>query len=420
MPAESVLSGDVWAVPAGKHGWCPAVVARTPVKNEKAKFALIYVRLVATADLPTPRSVPPLEEWSESWVGLTVLRPFNTNRWTRVGTLDGFVPAEWPVPPTARRPTAFEVQSSEGEREVLHGASIEVTADRPTMTLIGNTPTTAEDVHDFPEAGVITAPSRFEDGLERLFDDRRSNPMHDMAIASIAVSPERVARWKNVNAATRANPQNNEPTGLPPGRKTDRELRRGAWIGLPLASGGFGLALVALKPPKHLRFFSDAVVMAIGRRWDRWPTFADAMEMTPDDVVFCGQTSMICVRDGRWRVLGYDESIDNEHWPVPIRWGRAHQEKVAGRIGISFGGESRTLDLDPALIDSDPGAGSTLGTYWSYRSIESIVARCVDGIATENLEAMRVTPQRIRAWRAINQSIADALGASPATFYDDE
>lgn len=381
-----VADGEVWAVPVPRIGFCPLLIARAPRADAEVDFAFAYLRPTAHKDLPKPDSIGPLGEWGTAWLGLVPSRPFKDGRWTRCGKLSRFDPADWPIPP-ARTSLVDESEPVEewGKHPWGEMWSIETTPDEPTMTLISNTPATREEALRFPGIQVCTAASSFEKSLVTHLKGRPFG-FWDMKLVLNKVGPNAAKFWREEGRRIRAAAPPTPASWLPAGRRTDRQLKGGAWLGLPLTGGGFGAAMLIEKPSRELRFFSDAVVMSMRRQWNHWPTMEDVCKLTAEDGAEVCQTSMICVRDGRWRVLGYQDGYDASMWP----WPKPHKVKIS-----------------PAIQRLDPQSAQRCNGMSSPGSIECGVPRIMNGTDPEltgssDLCGGIVTPQRIAAWRAIN------------------
>lgn len=414
--SEEVLrEGQVWAVPLPRLGYCPIVVTRVPGVAREVDFAFGYVKPEVSEGLPDPARVGTARSWSRAWVGLVPTRPFRKARWTLCGDLPGFCREEWPVPPSRG-----SFGSARDEESGCEGAdseemwSVETTADEPTMTLLANEPATREEALGFPKVDVVTAASRFEKSLVHRMKGR-TIPFLDMHITINELERDSIDRWARRAEAVRAREGGSLPEWLPAGRRTDRELRAGAWLALPLTGGGFGAAMLIERPAEHFRVFSDAVVMGMRRRWDRWPTFEEVDRLRPEDGGIIDQTSMICVRDGRWRVLGYRENHDTLSWTWPVSWIRDEDRREQGVIYVRVDGTRYIeLEIEPRILDLDPRAKHTCVGSKTYRGIELDIARLLDGTLPADAEHYRasdsvVTPERMAAWQTVNRAIYAAL-----------
>jgi hypothetical protein len=203
--------------------------------------------------------------------------------------------------------------------EAVHGWSVATTGEAPSMTVIANDPASREEAQGFPTWTVVTAPSALEKALTNHLK-QTDGGFWDMSVEPFTLDAHAVSRWRDHGARVRARPDASEPEALAPGRRTDQALAGGEWLAFPARGGGFGVALFLPRPPSHLRTFSDGLVFVFERVWSRWPTLSEARELTTDDVVALAQTSMICVRDGRWRVLERDGPFNTEYWPLPMWW----------------------------------------------------------------------------------------------------
>lgn len=397
-------------------GFCPLVVACAPRADADVNFAFAYLQPEVFEQPPSPAAIAPLAAWERAWLGLVSTAPFRKGRWTRCGRLPGFDRSEWPIPP-ARRSAVDESQPVEEWGKNAWGEmwSIETTADEPTMTLLANTPATRHEALRFPRIDVVTAGSRLEQGLVHYFKRRRV-PFWDMDVSVEALRPDSPRIWREYAERVRAAPPPTPPNWLPAGRRTDRRLRAGAWLGLPLTGGGFGAALLIEKPDRHLRFFSDSVVMAMRRRWPRWPTLDDVASLRAEDGALVAQTSMMAVGDGRWRVIGYSAAFNAREWVWPRPWSQEVTERGSGIISLNTADGSLLVRIDPGILRLDPLAGERCNGMSHPLGIELNVPRIVDGTHWSSgrkrgpAQAI-VTPKRLTAWRRINDALDEAVAA---------
>lgn len=409
-----VGEGDCWAVPVPGLGFCPLIVGRAPRANADVDFAFAYLNPALSARLPRPQDVGPVESWRSAWIGLVPTLPMRKARWTHCGVLPGFDRAEWPVPPG--RASAVDEREPVEQWEQRPGGelwSIETTVDEPSMTLIANTPATRAEALRFPRIGVATAASGLEKALATHLKGRQPG-FWDMPLYLQRVRPGSIKLWREYSERVRASWPPDSVPWLPAGRRTDRNLKPGTWMGLPLAGGGFGAAMLVARPELHQRCFADAVVMAMRRRWDRWPTLAELVALQPEDGAIVAQTSMICARDGRWRVLGDHPGFDPEKWVWPLPWCEDSPRSGAGIVAVAVdSGKSVAVRVDPAVLRLDPLAGRRCGGSCSYGKIELDVPHILSGThPAEDASVCPdgvVTPERLAAWRRINAEIRRAL-----------
>ncbi|MFN8019931.1 MAG: hypothetical protein U0Q03_00250 [Acidimicrobiales bacterium] len=389
--------GQVWAVPVGPFGFCPAVVARRSEPSDPVGFSLVFVRPVPSADLPDVDALPPLDAWGAAVVALVSRRPFSTKRWALVGSQARFRRDEWPMPPW--RGAAVTSEADEGW-------SVATTGEAPSMTVIANDPVRREEAERFPPWHVVTAPSALEKAITNHLKGSTGG-FWDSVVEPVDVDTSVVSRWRDYGAEVRARPDAREPEAWPAGTRTDRALSGGEWLAFPAAGGGFGVGLFLPRPPSHLRTFSDGLVFVFGQVWSVWPTLAEARELAVDDVVALAQTSMICVRDGRWRVLGRDDLFNTDGWPLPTWWTPSASGDAS--IDISTTNGMLNIPLNQAVIDADPKAGSCWrGSSSSYSTLEAFPGR---RYATDYmLEWHGVTPTRVKTWREVNRCIEAHIG----------
>ncbi len=411
--AAAVRDGQCWAVPVPKLGFCPLVIARAPKPQADVDIAFAYMKVNLTADLPDPASVGHVETWPKAWLGLVATAQLRKGRWNLIGDLPRFDPDEWPIPPV-REASADEAKPV--EEWGLYGGemwSIETTLDEPSVTVISNTPATREEALRFPRVDFVSAVSKFENALYKHFKNRRPC-FWDMKPSIQAYAAGSVKLWRNYAKKVRAGWSPDSVTWLTAGRRTDRNLTAGAWLGFPLKGGGFGAAILMHKQLKHERFFSDVVVMSMRRRWDRWPRLEEVQQLKAEDGAMLAPTTMSCVADGRWRVLGYEPTFGPEAWPCPILWGGEPDAVKEGRIAVRTGrNKSVKIQISPDLVRLDPGAGSCAGGgMTSPWGIELNTARIINGVKMPrgHLNDDRVTPRRISAWRKINAAIRQEIG----------
>jgi hypothetical protein len=134
------------------------------------------------------------------------------------------------------------------------------------------------------------------------------------------VGPKDVAHWNAHNKRARAAVDPAWHRLIPAGNKTDRGAKAGDWFGFPMAGGGFGAAILLVRPEKHLRVFADSIMLSMRRRWKTWPTLEEVSQLRAEDGAIIRQMSLIEVRDGRWRGLGRHPNFDKSEWPWPLRW----------------------------------------------------------------------------------------------------
>lgn len=433
-PACAVAEGECWAIPLPGLGYCALIVARVPSPTADVPLAFIYLRTSLSEHLPSPDELGTPESWPAAWLGLVSLQPFVKGRWKRCGSLRGFDRQRWPLPP-ARASAIEETDPPEWRDESRPEMwSIEVRPDEPTMTLIANVPATRDEAKRFPIVDTITAASSLEKSLVHHFKNRRPS-FWDARLMIEPIGKGALNRWHHEACRMRAAHANDSHNWLPAGRATDRALKASAWLALPLTGGGFGAAMLVAKPEKQHLIFSDAVVMGMRRRWERWPTFEEVMQLEPDDGALIGQTSMICVRDGRWRVLGYHPHFTSHEWIWPLPWTAHIPSRPPNTIAFNIARDtSIEIVLDPSLLRLGPLAGGHCRGSTGYTSIEYEIAAIVDGThrglaelhqiehagpATNDDDLIPntfaapseglVTPARLAAWRKINAAIEQAV-----------
>lgn len=408
-----VRDGQCWAVPVPKLGFCPLVIGRAPKPKADVDFAFVYMKVELTPELPDPASVGHVETWPKAWLGLVATTQLRKGRWKQIGDLPRFDPDEWPIPPV-REASTDETKPVEEWGTAPGGEmwSIETTLDEPSVTVISNTPATRDEALRFPRVDFVSAVSKFESALYKHFKNRKPC-FWDMKPSIQAYAAGSVKLWRNYAKKVRAAWSPDSVTWLPAGRRTDRNLTAGAWLGFPLKGGGFGAAMLMHKQQKHERFFSDVVVMSMRRRWDRWPRLEEVQQLKAEDGAMLAPTTMSCVADGRWRVLGDEPTFGPEAWPCPILWGGEPNAVKRGQISVvTARGKSTAIQISPGLVRLDPQAGSCAGGGMVSPSvIELDTARIINGVdmSFRTYRNDQVSPQRISAWREINAAIWKAL-----------
>ncbi len=400
-----VHAGEVWAVPIREIGYMPMLIARASAPNAAVPFAFAYLRLAPSVRVPSPKHIPPVHTWEHAWIGLVPLRPFVNRRWKRVGQLPQFALEDWPIPPRGNYPSPSRASSS---AEAMPLCSIETTRDEPTMTLIDNFGVPLEVAREFPRIQTLTQASSFESALFKHFAKRK--PLFwDLVLEISEISSTRMKRWRAWSEETRARCANRVDPAITAGRSTDRNLKSGDWVGYPLAGGGFGVALVAARK-NGIALFADAALYAFPKVFDFFPTLDEITSLRPDDAILFASTSMIVVRDGRWRVLGRQPNFSTSEWPVPATWHLDRDRREPGFICVKIGHDRfQDVQVDPETLALDPKSGDVLNLMMSPAAIELSVARAARGQEDRLAVSHRVTPIRIAAWRKINDAIAVAV-----------
>lgn len=402
--ADTPRAGSCWAVPLPRLGQCVVVVARGP--NPVTGFTFVYLWSKVHAVAPPAAAIPPLATWGEAWIGLAPTRPFTTGRWIPLGDLPKFDPEAWPVPPLA---SIERLHEKDADRPLL--CSIETYPDEATMSVLASERATPERAAGFPEWDVATQASALEKSLVHHFKNRTPSYL-DMKIHINRVDGDAIVRW---NAhSRRVRDRGGLPSHLlPPGAATDRALKAGDWLAFPMANGGFGAAIVVMRTPESMRVFSDVTIMSMRRRWDRWPTMQDVRGLGARDGAMLGQTSMICVRDGRWRVIGSHERFVEEEWPWPLPWHRTRTDMEEGTITLTLRRDKPlTMRIDPKVLALDEKAGELMRMGHGYGNFEAATARVIEGhpwLGAAWAPDWRVTPARLEAWKRINEEVIKML-----------
>lgn len=319
-----------------------------------------------------------------------------------MGKVPGFDPLKFPVPPTR-----YMWSSPTAEANSNDLCSIQTMLDEPSLQPISNEHCMASEALLFPEQNIILQASSLENSLVKYFR-KMGFSFHDIPMEGIQVRASDIDLWNSYACKRR---EEFDPiqwaTYLPVGKKTDRGLKPGDWLAFPMVCGGYGVAMLVEKPQKHLRFFSDAFVLSMRKRWEHWPTIDDVSELTANDGATLSQLSMIVVRDGHWRVIGSHSNFKKEEWPWPYPW---FHKTIEGKeiLSISVGkGLRHDIQIDRDVLALDPEAGKVmLGTMnagsFAFRTHLAIAGMSKTGNCT-------VTPERLSAWVKINQKIDEAL-----------
>ncbi len=412
-PARTISvpeEGTIWSLPLKDMGQCSLVVTRAAPPDSLVDFVVAYL----LPDLDSKKLLNPQyqrpEAWPCAWIGLITTQGFRKGRWKQIGKISNFAKEDWPVPPfgKAEMSSVFSSKNEELPGQERNASCIEITADEPTMTVIDCVPASFEEAKQFPPVEAISAASRLEAAVV-VYLKQKVPGNWDPKITVTELSPKKLQLWKSRAAKMRAAAPPTPHDWLPPGKKTDRSIPPGTWLGFPMLGGGFGAALLIDRPAKHLRMFSDTVVMVMGKRWDRWPPIDELVKLKPDDAILFAHTSFISVRDGRWRALGSHPDFSNQDWVWPRQWFRNEN----GTFSITGPGKRQyALKLDPKIIALDPNAGERRSSC-GYSVIERDAMERINGwvhpVDAEFWIREDVTPQRLKAWRLINAEIDRAL-----------
>jgi hypothetical protein len=278
------------------------------------------------------------------------------------------------------------------------------------MTLLDCTGTDETTARRFPSVEDITAASRFEAALGRSVTGREPG-FWDLELELNEVSNDRIGRWAAWAADTRARYGGRVDPPIPAGRTTDRNVKPGHWLGLPLRGGGFGAALVVARR-SGIVIFGDAFLYCFPRVFDFYPKLSDVSGLRPEHACYVAGTSLVNVRDGRWRVLGAEPGFRESDWELPPSWEHNAEEYAAGEGHVErrAGGTAR---LPASIVSLDPGSRELRNTNFPARSIESAVTflagRGPAGVPPW-IEVERFTPARYAAWRTMNAEIRRLSG----------
>lgn len=410
--AESPIGGgEVFAAPVGELGYCSGVISRPP--QGETGLIHVYVRMELTRQPLKAGEIGRPHEWPGAWIGLLKKKSVESGRWPVAGVVPRFDREAFPIPPVG---TVEEIKRSDGTNAEV--CWVETTADEPSMWPIANVAASAAEARRFPGLNVIVAGSNLEKSLVRHFG-KMGFTFHDVPVEPRVVREGEVERWDARAAAARKR-ASEEPQAklLPAGARTDRGAKAGDWFAFPMPGGGYGAAILIVRPAKHERVFGDAAMMSVRRRWERCPTLEDVRGLRAEDGAILRQTSMICARDGRWRGLGAHPGYDAAKWPWPERWWAPHDDAEGTSINLRFGpGDNRRARLPKGIIDLDPVAGLTLSAMSGGDGIAFDTHRVLEGIARVREPKGQwadpiVTPARIAAWKEQNAAIAAARASA--------
>lgn len=403
-----VTTGDLWSIPIAGIGHYALVIARAPTPTSPVPFSFGYLLPKPFAEPPSPKTMPPLANWQSAWIGLLPMKPFKEARWNRIGPLPSFNPADWPITPCANLRYDEEDLAKNPDWATFNFCSIETTRDEPSMTVIDSTGVTTEEALRFPQLNVITQASSFEKALAKIAKGLELRGW-DLDIRFTPVDSARITRWRSWAEQARKRCLSRPDLPHPAGRATDKRIKAGDWLGMPLTGGGFSAVVVARRK-KGAAIFADAIVYCFPRRFDDYPTIHQLARLTPEDsCLLCG-TSLISVRDGRWRLLGEHPDFDPAEWIIPYGWHQVTSDRGTGKISVNLDGTHyRAIQVPESTLALDPHSHKVTCSSFSSSSIESDTAACernlIPPAAEEWFEERRITPARINAWRKLNKAI---------------
>lgn len=409
---QVVSAGEMWAVPVPGIGFFPLVIARAPAPDSPMPFAFVYLSLERCESTTDAAKVPPLLKWDRAWIARVALPAFKKERWTRVGLVKHFETRHWPVVPSGSLAWTAESLAEDPALTELDLCSIETTRDEPTDTVIDNTPVSRFVAEIFPRVATLTSPSSLEAALEK-WSRNRSPIFWDMRLTLTPIDPLLLRRWVAWATDARARTADQSEPAIPAGSATDKSAAPGHWLAFPLFGGGFGVALI-VRRKGGIVIFGDAMLYGFPRAFQHWPTLEDVQHLTPDAACFVGGTSLVTVRDGRWRVLGMQPGFRQDDWVVPFDTPQTRALAEQGLIGMNS--ELSKDHLAKALKDVlalDPHAGDITNTNHGSGNVELMLAICARH--RDKLHLLRwglrelITPARIAAWRKINAAIDEAL-----------
>lgn len=404
--SATIRGGEVFCIRLGTLGACTGVISRPP--NLETNLLHVYLRLELTRNPIKPNVIGQPHTWPAAWIGLVTAESITDGRWPIIGRITKFDRDAFPIPPTRHA-------ANRGDSAQVF--SVETTADEPSTTALENVAATKTAALRFPPLEIVIGGSALEDSLERHFRHMRWT-FHSVRVSASKVTGDDVAHWNSHARHVRARIDPATFRWLPAGRKTDRQAKPGDWFGFPLPGGGFGAAILVERPTRHMRFFSDAIVMSMRRRWTTWPSLDEVRTLRAEDGAILSQMSFIAVRDGRWRALGPHPAFETIDWPWPLPWFRFTRKSKQTEIRIVTPNlETHRIDLDPKIIALDPQAGQTLCSvrsadaiaFETYESIEG--TRVLNRSQRQQMQSV-VTPKRLRAWKVMNAAIIDAAKRS--------
>ncbi len=408
MANNTVQPGDIWTIPIQDVGHFALVVARVAPANSKVPLVLAYLHMQPLVDPQLAAQMPPLARWTDAWIGLLPPRPFANGRWQRRGAVADFDPADWPVLPTG----AGDFDRPAEPHDLY---SIETTDDTATATVADNHPTDRETAAHFPRFSFVSGASRLESALRNHARGRRPG-FWDLTIQVTPIDPDRLATWTAWAAAARQRAAQRAQPSIPAGRTTDRSVRAGHWLAMPLLGGGIGVALVVAREP-GLVLFGDALLYGFPLIFEGCPRIEDLQDLAPEQACALLATSLSAVADGRWRLVGSQPNFKPADWPYPPPWFQTRQDQADGRISLSRSkGQSVAVAIPCEILDLDRQSGELVSVMHSAGSVEVALgsyARAVAGhpLRDRQLQA-RVTPERIVAWRRQRAAVDQALAAA--------
>lgn len=410
-----VQTGDLWSIHVPKVGYFPLIIARAPNPEAAVPFSFGYLDPRPSPAAPRPKTVAPLADWEHAWIGLLPSLPFTSERWTRIGPLPAFDPDEWPIAPGQRSNYSEADVTKDPDLAKFRLCSIETTRDEPTMTILESAGADAQAARDFPIVQTITKASDLEKALAN-HSLKKNGGVWGLDLELSKISPDRINRWRKWATQARERCSDQQDPAIPAGRTTDRRVKAGDWLGFPLPGGGFGAALVVRRKAGAV-IFGDALVYTFPKIFDFYPTPDQLESLRPEDACLLRGTSLIVVRDGRWRVLGEHPRFDPQIWVVPHSWHQTTSQRESGDANIHFeDGRKVTVRLPPKSRDLDPLSASVTSTNSSAYSIEgntSLFARRSDSSKIpEWVQKERLTPARINNWRTLNKLFESLAGQS--------
>ncbi len=409
---QSVSAGDIWAIPVSEVGYFLLIVASVTDPKSKAPFVFAYVQAHPSKSIPSPNAIPKLADWKEAWIGLVPLRPFENGRWKRVGSLPNFEKADWPVAPGSRTRFSQETLKEFPKFVATNLCSIETTRDEPTMTALDCTGVSPEVAAEFPEITTLTKASSFETALAN-HSRQRDGGFWDLQLKITPVSAASISRWNTWAADARKRCADRIDPPIPPGRTTDRRVKPGDWLGFPLVGGGFGAALVARRKAGAV-IFGDAIMYTFPRCFDYFPTLDQLRELRPEDACLLVGTSLIVVRDGRWRVLGEHPNFDPKDWIIPHPWHQTTDNRGTGKVSAPNRNDKWVDIVVPeSILKLDPYSSDFTSCMSPAALVESDTSAFAHGVEPApdlpKMGDLVVTPKRLMAWRKQLEAIESQL-----------
>ncbi len=413
--AIELIEGSLWSVPIREVGYAAVVItriAKEPIQPEMV-YAYTFPRFFASP--PTPKQIPPLVNWESACIGLLTARSFRSGRWTCQGTLSSFARADWPVPPThhtnydAEDPNAYSRPDF-----VPEWSTILTSPDEPTESIIAHELATREAAIQFPTLSSVYTASGFEKSLRNHFKSK-NGAAFDADLVFNAITPQAIDRWHGYADRVRRVWPGAPSTYIPIGKPARRAWREGAWVAMPIDSGGFGVGLVvATLKPHERQLWEDSILATFQRSWAHWPTFDQTLDLTERDYAYLDGACAYYAESGRWRIIGHTEGFYPARWPWPASWYRP-RDPTPGVIEVRLEfDQTRKISVDPHLLElHERGGGCGRGVagmgIFEHVTAFAIATKGRESELPDRLRRRCVTPERIAAWKQVKTIIAEAI-----------